>query len=69
MLGDKTNIYFKIDDNDLTAIFKDNCNLGVGDRVEVLIYTKNICIFDEKSEKNILHDEVKGCLLYTSAGI
>lgn len=62
MLGDKTNIYFKIDDNDLTAIFKDNCNLGVGDRVEVLIYTKNICIFDEKSEKNILHDEVKGGL-------
>lgn len=62
MLGDKTNIYFKIGDNDLTAIFKDNCNLGVGDRVEVLIYTKNICIFDEKSEKNILHDEVKGGL-------
>lgn len=62
MLGDKTNIYFKIGDNDLTAIFKDNCNLGVGDKAEVLIYTKNICIFDEKSEKNILHDEVKGGL-------
>lgn len=62
MLGDKTNIYFKIGDNDLTAIFKDNCNLGIGDKAEVLIYTKNICIFDEKSEKNILHDEVKGGL-------
>ena len=62
MLGDKTNIYFKIGDNDLTAIFKDNCNLGIGDKAEVLIYTKNICIFDEKSEKNILHEEVKGGL-------
>ena len=62
MLGDKTNIYFKIGDNDLTAIFKDNCNFGIGDKAEVLIYTKNICIFDEKSEKNILHDEVKGGL-------
>ena len=62
MLGDTTNIYFKIGDNDLTAIFKDNCNLGIGDKAEVLIYTKNICIFDEKSEKNILHEEVKGGL-------
>lgn len=62
MLGDKTNIYFKIGDNDLTAIFKDNCNFGIGDKAEVLIYTKNICIFDEKSEKNILHEEVKGGL-------
>lgn len=62
MLGDKTNIYFKIDDNDLTAIFQDNCNLGLGDEAKVLIYTKNICIFDEKSEKNILYDEVKGGL-------
>ena len=62
MLGDKTNIYFKIGDNDLSAIFKDNCNFGIGDKGEVLIYTKNICIFDEKSEKNILHDEVKGGL-------
>lgn len=62
MLGDKTNIYFKIGDNDLTAIFKDNCNLGIGDKAEVLIYTKNICIFDEKSEKNILHEEVEGGL-------
>lgn len=62
MLGDKTNIYFKIGDNDLTAIFKDNCNLGIGDKAEVLIYTKNICIFYEKSEKNILHEEVKGGL-------
>lgn len=62
MLGDKTNIYFKIGDNDLTAIFKDNCNLGIGEKAEVLIYTKNICIFDEKSEKNILHEEVKGGL-------
>ena len=62
MLGDKTNIYFKIGDNDSIAIFKDNCNLGIGDKAEVLIYTKNICIFDEKSEKNILHEEVEGGL-------
>lgn len=62
MLGDKTNIYFKIGDNELTAIFKDSCNLKSGDKVQVLIDTKNICIFDEKSEKNILHDEIKGGL-------
>lgn len=62
ILGDKTNIYFKIGDNEMTAIFKDGCNLKSGDKVQVLIDTKNICIFDEKSEKNILHDEIKGGL-------
>ena len=61
-LGDKTNIYFKIEDNELTAIFKDSTKLRVGDKAQVLIYTKNICFFDESTEKNILHDEVKGGL-------
>lgn len=62
ILGDKTNIYFKMGDNELSAILKEGNNLRVGDNMEVFIYTKNICIFDEKSEKNILYDEVKGGL-------
>lgn len=62
MLGDKTNVYFKIGNSELTAIFKDSVNLSTGDEAQILINTKNICIFDETTGKNILYDEVKGGL-------
>ncbi|WP_270564883.1 ABC transporter ATP-binding protein [Clostridium beijerinckii] len=62
MLGDKTYVYFKIGNSELTAIFKDSVSLSKGDEAQILINTKNICIFDETTEKNILSDEVKGGL-------
>ena len=64
MLGDKTIIYFKIGDNEISSIIKENSDIKSGDTIEIYIYTEKICIFDKETKENILYDSVKGGLTF-----
>ncbi len=56
LLGSEVILYFKIGNMQLTAKLDTGCKATVGDEIDLYLKTDNFCVFDRRTEENLMYE-------------